>query len=89
MLKYRHRKYLFFNCPNETDRGVRINRYMHLEFGFGRRDLYGVDDLISMVFSIYCPSEDLRTQSTTELFYRYDVYYGVQLTVSMQIINNS
>ncbi|WP_295009504.1 hypothetical protein [Sulfurimonas sp.] len=30
MLKYRHRKYLFFNCPNETDRGVRINRYMHL-----------------------------------------------------------
>ncbi|WP_295009981.1 hypothetical protein [Sulfurimonas sp.] len=28
MLKYRHRKYLFFNCPNETDRGVRINRYM-------------------------------------------------------------
>jgi hypothetical protein len=60
----------------------------HFEFGFGRKDLYRVDDLISMAFSISRPSEDLRTQSTTELFYRYDVYYGVQLTTSMQIINN-
>ncbi|MDQ1268277.1 MAG: porin [Campylobacterota bacterium] len=60
----------------------------HFEFGFGRRDLYREDDLISMAFSISRPSEDLRTQSTAELFYRYDVYYGVQLTTSMQIINH-
>lgn len=60
----------------------------HFEFGFGRRDLYREDDLISMAFSISRPSEDLRTQSAAELFYRYDAYYGIQLTTSMQIINN-
>lgn len=60
----------------------------HLEFGFGRRDLFRADDLISMAFSISHPSEDYRTQTAAELFYRYDVYYGIQLTTSMQIINN-
>ncbi|MFA5233800.1 MAG: hypothetical protein WC390_05300 [Sulfurimonas sp.] len=72
-------KYAFSDSATEKE---------HFEFGFGRRDLYMVDDLISMAFSISRPSEDLRTQSTTELFYRYDLYYGVQLTTSMQIINH-
>lgn len=30
MLKYCYRKYLFLNCPNSNDMGVRILRYMHL-----------------------------------------------------------
>lgn len=60
----------------------------HFELGFGRKNLYRVDDLISMVFSVSRPSEDFRTQSATELFYRYDFYYGMQLTTSMQIIHH-
>ncbi len=60
----------------------------HLEFGVGRKDIYREHDLISMAFSISNPSEDLKTQTTTEIFYRYNIYYGVQLTTSMQIVNN-
>lgn len=60
----------------------------HLEFGVGRKDVYREHDLISMAFSISRPSDDLKAQSTTEIFYRYNIYYGVQLTTSMQIINN-
>ncbi|MDD2449165.1 MAG: hypothetical protein PHS42_05630, partial [Sulfurimonas sp.] len=30
MLKYCYRKYLFLNCPNSNDMGVRILRYMHV-----------------------------------------------------------
>ncbi|MDD2449036.1 MAG: hypothetical protein PHS42_06210, partial [Sulfurimonas sp.] len=34
MLKYCYRKYLFLNCPNSNDMGVRILRYMHNIDGF-------------------------------------------------------
>lgn len=60
----------------------------HFEFGFGRKDIYREHDLISMAFSVSRPSKDLKTQSTTEIFYRYNIYYGIQLTTSMQVINH-
>jgi hypothetical protein len=59
----------------------------HFEFGFGVKDVYREHDLISMAFSVSHPSKDLKTQSTTEIFYRYNIYYGIQLTRSMQVVN--
>lgn len=60
----------------------------HFEFGFGLKDIYREHDLISMAFSVSHPSKDLKTQSTTEIFYRYNIYYGIQLTTSMQVVNH-
>ncbi len=72
-------KYAFSDSATEKE---------HFEFGFGVKDIYREHDLISTAFSVSRPSKDLKTQSTTEIFYRYNIYYGIQLTTSMQVVNH-
>jgi hypothetical protein len=58
----------------------------HISVGIGRKDLYKTNDLLSVAVGYAKPNEDYRAQSTTEIFYRYEIYYGVQFTTSMQFI---
>lgn len=58
----------------------------HISLGIGRTDLYKTNDLFSVAIGLAKPNKEYRTQSSAEMFYRYEIFHGVQFTTSMQLI---
>jgi hypothetical protein len=60
----------------------------NLSLGWGKTDLLDKNDIFGIAYSNTKADKDSQAQNNLELFYRYDYYYGIQLTGDIQFIKN-
>ena len=59
----------------------------YLSFGWGSKNILNRDDKIGLAYSASQSKFNDEIQSTIEMFYRYDYYYGIQISADIQVLD--
>ncbi|NOR57714.1 MAG: porin, partial [Sulfurimonas sp.] len=59
----------------------------YFSFGWGRKKLLDKNDKVGLAYSASQSKFNDEIQNTIEMFYRYDYYYGIQISADIQVLD--